>query len=276
MSMDLTDWNYRTPETLEDIWRVLRRRIEVHQQWADYLRDNPNDPYAKQAIATGIGEAEKHLRYIAQYEAAIKLIAAALVATPPAPTSVDGAWWIEEREDDSFLVAPHWNFGKVCVARRPKLMTNEAWRSIAEQIIGGQAALKPQAVPATLAVPGGMEPYAHEYGKTNGDGTFSVVIERGKPKNPVPDWPVKPLFAHPLPKASIEPGAVEALRNVVTAWEATKSGKTSVREIQRWLVEDMKPAIDAARRSLALLNIANDPDQVKSRVAFAARCNEVK
>lgn len=25
-----------------------------------------------------------------------------------------------------------------------------------------------------------------------------------------------------------------------------------------------------------LLNIANDPDQVKSRVAFAARCNEVK
>ncbi|MER9710235.1 hypothetical protein NKJ13_08190 [Mesorhizobium sp. M0174] len=41
--------------------------------------------------------------------------------------------------------------------------------------------------------------------------------------------------------------------------------------------EDVKPAIDAARRSIAaLLNIANDPDQVKSRVAFAARCNEVK
>ncbi|MER9665493.1 hypothetical protein [Mesorhizobium sp. M0203] len=96
----------------------------------------------------------------------------------------------------------------------------------------------------------------------------------------LPDFPdirnVRALGVLPLPKASIEPGVVEALRNVVTAWEATKSGKTSVREIQRWLVEDMKPAIDAARRSLALLNIANDPDQVKSRVAFAARCNEVK
>ncbi|MER8754139.1 hypothetical protein NKH69_00445 [Mesorhizobium sp. M0976] len=126
MSMDLTDWNYRTPETLEDICRVLSRRMEVHQQWADYLRDYPNEPAAEQWISSGAGIVDKHLRYIAQYEAAIKLITAA---------------------------------------------------------------------PATLAVPGEMEPYAHEYGKTNGDGTFSVVIERGKPKNPVPDWPVKPLYA---------------------------------------------------------------------------------
>lgn len=56
-------------------------------------------------------------------------------------------------------------------------------------------------------------PYAHEYGKTNGDGTYSVVIERGNPRNPVPDWPVKPLFAHP-PKAPIEPGVVEALAGI--------------------------------------------------------------
>lgn len=66
------------------------------------------------------------------------------------------------------------------------------------------------------------------------------------------------IFANPLPKASIEPGAVEALRNLVTAWEATKSGKTSVREIQRWLVEDMKPAIDAARRALAASHADGD------------------
>jgi len=38
-------------------------------------------------------------------------------------------------------------------------------------------------------------PYAFEYGKSNGDGTFSVVIERGDPVNPVPDWPITPLYA---------------------------------------------------------------------------------
>jgi hypothetical protein len=39
-----------------------------------------------------------------------------------------------------------------------------------------------------------IAPYAHEYGKSNGDGTFSVIIERGAPKQPHPDWPVKPLY----------------------------------------------------------------------------------
>lgn len=42
----------------------------------------------------------------------------------------------------------------------------------------------------------------------------------------------------------------EALEQVVKAWEATKPGNTSVREIQRWLIEDMKPAIDDARKVL--------------------------
>ncbi|RWP31770.1 hypothetical protein [Mesorhizobium sp.] len=37
--------------------------------------------------------------------------------------------------------------------------------------------------------------YAHEYGKSNGDGTFSVVIERGDPEKPVSDWPIMPLFS---------------------------------------------------------------------------------
>ncbi|WP_341989801.1 hypothetical protein [Azorhizobium sp. AG788] len=43
----------------------------------------------------------------------------------------------------------------------------------------------------------------------------------------------------------------EALRAVVAAWENTKSGQTNRAEIQRWLIEDMKPAIDAARSVLA-------------------------
>jgi hypothetical protein len=42
------------------------------------------------------------------------------------------------------------------------------------------------------------EPYAHEYGKSNGDGTFSVTIEKGHHRKPVPDWPIKPLYAHPV------------------------------------------------------------------------------
>ncbi|TIM07563.1 hypothetical protein [Mesorhizobium sp.] len=39
--------------------------------------------------------------------------------------------------------------------------------------------------------------YAHEYGKSNGDGTFSVVIDRGEPKRPVSDWPITPLYLAP-------------------------------------------------------------------------------
>jgi len=45
---------------------------------------------------------------------------------------------------------------------------------------------------------GDAQPYAYEYGRSNGDGTFSVVIERGQPRNPVKDWPVKPLYAAPV------------------------------------------------------------------------------
>jgi len=42
-----------------------------------------------------------------------------------------------------------------------------------------------------------------------------------------------------------------ALSGVISAWEATKPGDTTKTEIQRWLVEDMKPAIDVARLALA-------------------------
>ncbi|ESX17540.1 hypothetical protein X766_16035 [Mesorhizobium sp. LSJC255A00] len=52
--------------------------------------------------------------------------------------------------------------------------------------------------------PAAAGPYAHEYGKTNGDGTFSVVIERGEPKNPVPDWPVKALYASPVDHPEVD------------------------------------------------------------------------
>jgi hypothetical protein len=54
------------------------------------------------------------------------------------------------------------------------------------------------------------KPYAYEYGRSNGDGTYSMVIDRGDmvkvgpakyeygpPKSAVPDCPVVPLFKQP-------------------------------------------------------------------------------
>ena len=40
------------------------------------------------------------------------------------------------------------------------------------------------------------------------------------------------------------------LQNVITAWEALPGGHYSPGRIERWLVDDMKPAIDTARASI--------------------------
>ena len=57
-----------------------------------------------------------------------------------------------------------------------------------------------------------------------------------------------------LRKASEAPPSeakmADALLNVISAWESTKPGQTTVQEIKRWLIDDMKPAIDAARNVL--------------------------
>ncbi len=42
----------------------------------------------------------------------------------------------------------------------------------------------------------------------------------------------------------------EVLRGVVAAWEMLPSGHYGASQIDRWLREDMKPAIDAARAAL--------------------------
>ena len=47
----------------------------------------------------------------------------------------------------------------------------------------------------------GAKPYAHEFGRSNGDGTFSVVIDRGQPERACSDWPIKPLYTHAQPQA---------------------------------------------------------------------------
>lgn len=43
------------------------------------------------------------------------------------------------------------------------------------------------------------------------------------------------------------PKAVGALTKVIAAWEALPMGHYSAREIERWMHDHMKPAIDKAR-----------------------------
>lgn len=55
-------------------------------------------------------------------------------------------------------------------------------------------------------------------------------------------------------EADTEAKPVEALVNLITAWNALPEGNTPIREIERWLREDMHPAIIAGRAALAALN----------------------
>jgi hypothetical protein len=48
----------------------------------------------------------------------------------------------------------------------------------------------------------------------------------------------------------------EALQQLVKAWEALPTGNYSPRQIQRWLSEHIKPAIDKAR--LVLRSVERD------------------
>ena len=50
---------------------------------------------------------------------------------------------------------------------------------------------------------------------------------------------------------------VEALKEYVQAWEALPGGFHSKEQMQVWLVERMKPAVDGARSALAKLEKAN-------------------
>ncbi|TIM16228.1 MAG: hypothetical protein E5Y67_03275 [Mesorhizobium sp.] len=68
-----------------------------------------------------------------------------------------------------------------------------------------------RALPDSATATKAVKPYAYEFGKSNGDGTFSVVIERGDPEKPVSDWPIKPLFSSgpsPAPDKVLETEAM--------------------------------------------------------------------
>jgi len=85
------------------------------------------------------------------------------------------------------------------------------------------------------SVSGGVvEPYAHEFGKSNGDGTYCVVIEKGPrsyaDKFAVPDWPITPLYAHPVQGVGVRE-ALERIR------ELNLSGTDA--NGQRWANSDL-------------------------------------
>ena len=42
---------------------------------------------------------------------------------------------IQERDDDMLIAERHWQFGWRCIARRPKMMTNDEWRPTVKRII---------------------------------------------------------------------------------------------------------------------------------------------
>jgi hypothetical protein len=65
-------------------------------------------------------------------------------------------------------------------------------------------------VPPAVPVQEPVKPYAYEYGRDNGDGTYSVVIDKGslvqtqpavynyvRPQNAHKNWPIKELFDRP-------------------------------------------------------------------------------
>ncbi len=71
------------------------------------------------------------------------------------------------------------------------------------------------------------KPYAYEYGRDNGDGTYSVVIEKGdlvqtapavynyvRPRNAHKDWPIKELFDRPQAQPAREPLTDEQIKEI--------------------------------------------------------------
>ena len=75
---------------------------------------------------------------------------------------------------------------------------------IADRSLLGAAKAREALAPSPQPVAEAVKPYAHEFGKSNGDGTYCVVIEKGPldyaKRFAVPDWPITPLFTSPQPE----------------------------------------------------------------------------
>lgn len=73
--------------------------------------------------------------------------------------------------------------------------------------------------------------------------------------------------APPPPEDRLLAEAVKALEGVKNAWEKPNSPKSSdgvsmsIRKARRWLIEDMKPAMDCVRTTLTRLRAAQQPTE---------------
>lgn len=65
-------WDYKSPDDIEGVIALLERRIQVHEQWRDFL--DSDAPGAVEAINAGVGTIESHTRYANQYRAAISVL----------------------------------------------------------------------------------------------------------------------------------------------------------------------------------------------------------
>jgi hypothetical protein len=99
----------------------------------------------------GPANAPNAMGLIADLAKAVRDLAAIIerwnLRTSPPPSGEAGevkpsAYFIQERDDDMLICAEHWNYGSICVARRPKLATNDEWRPQAQRIVAALEAMR--------------------------------------------------------------------------------------------------------------------------------------
>ncbi len=69
---DTREWDSRVPESIDDVIALLERRIEVHEQWCDWIAESGSNRLSAQR--SGVGSIETHTVYIEQYLASIALL----------------------------------------------------------------------------------------------------------------------------------------------------------------------------------------------------------
>ncbi len=70
-------WDTRIPETTTDVVALLKRRITVHEAWRKFILSDYEN--AQGAVSSGVGTAESHKTYAAQYTAAIAILERKLI-----------------------------------------------------------------------------------------------------------------------------------------------------------------------------------------------------
>ncbi|WP_192246153.1 hypothetical protein [Mesorhizobium silamurunense] len=122
-------------ETAERKLEEARKALEPFAQIAKDVADNhpgcDHDSFEFALLAYTVT--------LAPFRRARRTIEAA-AALAAAPEGVAGAYAIVERDDDMFITQPHWQWGSLCIARRPKLMSNDQWRPLAQRIVAALAA----------------------------------------------------------------------------------------------------------------------------------------